>query len=73
MGAVVGFVEPPRGSTVTSTRPPSPPACPAPVRRLGVPDSFGHSGTACEVLKDFGLTAENIANVIQDFMKVKTE
>ena len=47
--------------------------CPAPVRRLGVPDSFGHSGTACEVLKDFGLTAENIANVIQDFMKVKTE
>ena len=47
--------------------------CPAPVRRLGVPDSFGHSGTACEVLKDFGLTAEHIANVIQDFMKVKTE
>ena len=47
--------------------------CPVPVRRLGVPDSFGHSGTAREVLKDFGLTAENIANVIQDFMKVKTE
>ena len=47
--------------------------CPAPVRRLGVPDSFGHSGTACEVLKDFGLTAENIANVIQDFLKTKTE
>ena len=47
--------------------------CPAPVRRLGVPDSFGHSGTAREVLKDFGLTAENIANVIQDFLKTKTE
>ena len=41
--------------------------------RLGVPDSFGHSGTAREVLKDFGLTAENIANVIQDFLKTKTE
>ena len=47
--------------------------CPVPVRRLGVPDSFGHSGTAREVLKDFGLTAENIANVIQDFLKTKTE
>ena len=47
--------------------------CPVSVRRLGVPDSFGHSGTAREVLKDFGLTAENIANVIQDFLKTKTE
>ena len=29
--------------------------CPTPVRRLGVPDSYGHSGPAWEVLKDFGL------------------
>ena len=35
--------------------------CPTPVRRLGVPDSYGHSGPAWEVLKDFGLHADAIA------------
>ena len=45
--------------------------CPTPVRRIGVPDKFGHSGPAWEVLKDFGLTADNIARQIQDFAKAE--
>ncbi len=35
--------------------------CPTPMRRVGVQDVFGHSGPAWEVLRQFGLTAENIA------------
>ncbi len=35
--------------------------CPTPMRRVGVHDVFGHSGPAWEVLRQFGLTAENIA------------
>lgn len=34
---------------------------PVPVRRIGVRDQFGHSGSAAELLKQFGLCAENIA------------
>ncbi len=45
--------------------------CPTPVRRIGVPDKFGHSGPAWEVLQDFGLTADNIARQIQDFAKAE--
>lgn len=41
--------------------------CPAPVRRIGVDDRFGRSGTAKELLKLFGLTAENIVNTAVDF------
>lgn len=38
--------------------------CPIPVIRVGVNDVFGHSGPAVELLKEFGLTADNIiANV----------
>ena len=47
--------------------------CPTPVRRLGVPDSYGHSGPAWEVLKDFGLHADAIAEAIQEFAKEKAE
>lgn len=47
--------------------------CPTPVRRLGVPDSYGHSGPAWEVLKDFGLHADAIAEAIQEFSKEKAE
>lgn len=36
-------------------------ACPVPVKRIGVMDEFGHSGPAGELLKQFGLCAENIA------------
>lgn len=35
----------------------------AKVRRVGVQDEFGHSGPAREVLRQFGLCAENIADV----------
>ena len=34
--------------------------CPTPMRRVGVEDVFGHSGPAWEVLKQFGLSEENI-------------
>ncbi|MEG1275279.1 MAG: transketolase C-terminal domain-containing protein, partial [Ruthenibacterium sp.] len=35
--------------------------CPVPVKRVGVNDVFGHSGPAVELLRQFGLSAENIA------------
>ena len=35
---------------------------PTPVKRVGVNDVFGRSGPAAEVLKYYGLTAENIAD-----------
>lgn len=34
--------------------------CPVPMVRLGVNDEFGHSGPAGDLLKEFGLTADNI-------------
>ena len=36
---------------------------PTPVRRVGVNDEFGHSGPAAELLKQFGLCGEHIAEV----------
>ncbi len=41
--------------------------CPTPVRRIGVNDEFGHSGPAAAILKQFGLSAEHIAEVARDF------
>ncbi len=41
---------------------------PTPVRRIGVQDKFGHSGPAAEVLRDYGLTAENIAAAVRDMV-----
>ena len=41
--------------------------CPTPVRRIGVNDEFGHSGPALALLKQFGLTADNIVAVAKDF------
>lgn len=35
--------------------------CPVPVVKVGVNDVFGHSGPAVQLLKEFGLSAENIA------------
>lgn len=35
--------------------------CPVPVVRIGVKDTFGHSGKGAELLKEFGLCRENIA------------
>ena len=37
--------------------------CPVPVVRIGVNDEFGYSGPAVELLKKFGLCADNIAAV----------
>ncbi|MDR1969865.1 MAG: transketolase family protein [Candidatus Nomurabacteria bacterium] len=42
---------------------------PMPVKRIGVNDQFGQSGTAEELLKHYGLTAENIVKVAKDFSK----
>ena len=42
--------------------------CPVPVRRIGVQDVFGHSGPMLEVMKDFGLCAENIVKQTKDFL-----
>lgn len=42
--------------------------CPTPVRRVGVNDVFGHSGPALELLKAFGLSAEHLVEVIEDFI-----
>lgn len=43
--------------------------CPVPVKRIGVNDEFGHSGPAKELLKQFGLSADNIVKVVSDFVK----
>ena len=40
---------------------------PVPVRRIGVNDEFGHSGPAADLLKDFGLSAENIIRTVKEF------
>ena len=43
--------------------------CPTPVRRIGVNDEFGHSGPAAALLKQFGLSAEHIAEVVREMVK----
>ena len=40
---------------------------PTPVKRIGMNDEFGRSGPAGELLKHFGLCAENIAKVAKEF------
>ena len=40
---------------------------PTPVRRIGVNDQFGQSGPAAEVLKHYGLCADNIVKVAREF------
>ncbi len=42
---------------------------PTPVKRIGVNDEFGHSGPAVDLLKQFGLCAENIVKAAKDFCK----
>ena len=42
---------------------------PTAVRRIGVNDEYGHSGPAAALLKQFGLSAEHIAEVAKDFCK----
>ena len=43
--------------------------CPVPVKRIGVNDEFGHSGPALDLLKQFGLSAENITKTTEEFVK----
>lgn len=40
--------------------------CPTPVTRIGVNDVYGHSGPAVDLLKEFGLSAEHIAEVVKE-------
>ena len=42
---------------------------PTPVRRIGVNDVFGFSGPALDLLKEFGLSAEHIVEVAEEFCK----
>ena len=46
-------------------------SCPVPVARVGVKDVFGVSGPAEELLKHYGLTAENIAQQAREVLKYK--
>ena len=46
-------------------------ACPVPVLKLGVNDTFGHSGPAVKLLDEFGLRAANIAEKAKEAMKLK--
>ncbi len=39
--------------------------CPVPVIKIGVNDEYGYSGPAAELLKKFGLSAENIINTVK--------
>lgn len=39
--------------------------CPVPVTKIGVNDEFGHSGPAVDLLKEFGLSSENIIATVK--------
>lgn len=41
---------------------------PTVVKKIGVNDEFGHSGPAKELLKQFGLTSENIINKVKEIL-----
>ena len=45
--------------------------CPVPVIKIGVNDVYGHSGSAVDLLKEFGLSAENIVNKTKEAVKLK--
>ena len=42
---------------------------PVPVKRIGVNDEFGHSGSADELLRQFGLCADNIVAKAKELMQ----
>ena len=48
-------------------------ACPVPMERVGVPDTFTESGKPDELLKKYGMTAEDIANAARLAVKHKKE
>lgn len=41
--------------------------CPTPVKKIGVNDEFGHSGPALDLIAEFGLDAEGIAQKVEAF------
>lgn len=45
--------------------------CPVIVKKVGVKDTFGESGTPAELLKKYGLTAEEIVNAVKDAVSKK--
>lgn len=45
--------------------------CPVPVKRVGVNDSFGKSGKPADLLKKYGLTAENIVEAVKEVISLK--
>ena len=45
--------------------------CPVPLKRIGVPDVFGESGEAEDLVKKYGLTAENISEAAQELVRLK--
>lgn len=44
---------------------------PAPMKRVGVEDKFGKSGKPDVLLKEYGLSAENIVNKVKEVIKIK--
>ncbi|NPV73158.1 MAG: transketolase family protein [Pelotomaculum sp.] len=45
--------------------------CPVPVKRVGIPDRFGESGTPSELLEKFGLTPEALAMAVKEVVARK--
>ena len=43
-------------------------ANPVPVKRVGINDVFGESGSAGQLIKKYGLDAEGIYNAVKSFM-----
>lgn len=41
---------------------------PVPVTKIGVYDTFGHSGPAVDLLKEFGLSSENIEATVKNIL-----
>lgn len=46
-------------------------ACPVKVVKIGVNDVFGHSGPAADLLKEFGLSSENIVKTVKEALANK--
>ena len=43
--------------------------CPTPVKKIGMYDCFGESGSAAQLVHKYGLDAEGIYKVTKDFVK----
>ena len=47
---------------------------PAPIRRMGIPDQFIEHGNVDKLLEEIGMTSENLARMMEDFiLEQKTE